>query len=251
MRTTFLAPRGLQLFRPPYSGCEPIDPGTSPAPFEPGLSAVWFMAPDGNVMDELQWAAIRPRSVPLFVVLPPPAQIPALVDVLRAVPSLRPKGVLPGAGHGLMNALRTLLAAPPSALHIAAADYLEDIGAIDSLETRERVETIFAMAPNISSIEDLARHLCQSRRTLGRYFNGRDLPVPSHWLQFARSLHVAIQLQNTRQNIGRVASRFGFPDGFTMSNAMKRLTGFRPSFVRKHLGWEWFIEAWWRRERED
>ncbi|HSH44270.1 MAG TPA: AraC family transcriptional regulator [Longimicrobiales bacterium] len=239
---------GLQLFRPPYDSCTPIDPGTAPAPFEPGVAAVWFMSPDRDVLAELQWAAIRPRSVPLIVVLPEPEEAAAMLDALRAVPSLKPKDVLPGVGRGMMRALRTLLAAPPATLHTAAADYLEDIGAITP-ESRERVETIFANAPNTSSIEALARHLCQSRRTLGRYFHDRDLPVPSHWLQFARSLHVAIQLQNTRQNIGRVAARFGYPDGFTMSNAMKRLTGFRPSFVRKHLGWEWLVEAWWRRER--
>lgn len=244
-------PRGLQLFRPPYDACSPIDPGTSPAPFEPGLAAVWFMAPHREMMQELQWAAIRPRSVPLFIVLPEPEDIPAMVEVLRVLPSLRPRGVLPGAGRGMMSALRSLLATPPVALHSSVADYLDELGIIDSPATRERVETIFSVAPNTRSIESLAQQMCQSRRTLGRYFHERDLPVPSHWLQFARALHVAIQLQNTRLNIGRVAARFGYPDGFTMSNAMKRLTGFRPSFVRRHLGWEWIVEAWWREEQRD
>lgn len=241
-------PRGLQLFRPPYASCSPIDANTSPAPFEPGLAAVWFMARDREVLDELQWAAVRPRSLPLFIVLPGVEDVPAMVDVLRVLPSLRPKGVLPGAGRGMMNALRSLLAAPPVALPSSVADYLEDLGAVDSSATRERIETIFSAAPNTRSIESLARQMCQSRRTLGRHFHERGLPVPSHWLQFARALHVALQLQNTNLSIGRVAARFGYPDGFTMSNAMKRLTGFRPSFVREHLGWEWILEAWWREE---
>ncbi len=29
-----------------------------------------------------------------------------------------------------------------------------------------------------------------------------------------------------------------------MSNSMKRLTGYRPTFVREHLGWEWLVHAW-------
>lgn len=241
--------QGLQLFRPPYRTCNPIDPDSHPGELQPGESAVWFMAPGPRIEEELRWAALRPRGLPLFLVLPPPEQVPELVGILRAVPGLRVRGVLPGGGRGTLEALRTLLAAPPAALPLAVADYLEAMGVINDAVTRERVEAIFAAAPNIRSIHGLARQVCQSRRTVGRFFQERGLPVPSHWLQFARILHVAIQLQNTRLNIGRVSARFGYPDGFTMSNTMKRLTGYRPSFVREHLGWEWIVEAWWREER--
>jgi hypothetical protein len=41
-----------------------------------------------------------------------------------------------------------------------------------------------------------------------------------------------------------VATRFAYPDGFSMSNSMKRLLGYRPSFVRQHLGWEWIVQVW-------
>lgn len=242
---------GLQLFRPPYQGCDPIDPDAYPGTREPGEAAVWFMTPGAGIQDELRWAAVRPRGLPLFVVLPTPEQVYALADVLRFVPGLRPKGVLPGVGPGTLLALRTLLAAPPVALPRAVADYLEEMGVITDPRMRERVETVFSAAPHTGSIERLARQLHQSRRTLGRFFQERGLPVPSHWLQFARVLHVAIQLQNTSLNIGRVAVRFGYPDGFTMSHTMKRLTGYRPSFVREHLGWEWIVEAWWQREARD
>lgn len=241
--------QGLQLFRPPYRECTPIDPNAHPGDAEPGHAAVWFMGPESAVEDELRWAALRPRSLPLFAVLPPPALVPELAEALRALPELRPKGVLPGVGRGTLVALRTLLAAPPVALPRTVADHLEEMGVIREAAARARIEEIFAAAPQIRSIEALARRLCQSRRTVGRFFRERDLPVPSHWLQFARVLHVAIQLQNSSLNIGRVAARFGYPDGFTMSNTMKRLIGYRPSFVREHLGWEWIVEAWWGEER--
>jgi transcriptional regulator GlxA family with amidase domain len=87
-----------------------------------------------------------------------------------------------------------------------------------------------------------------SRRTLGRHFALSGLPVPSHWLQFARLLHVSIQLQNETGAAFRIATRAGYPDGFTMSNQMKRMIGYRPTEVRNWLGWEWLLEAWLRRE---
>lgn len=241
--------QGLHLFRPPYRECTPIDANAYPGEVQPGHAAVWFMASDRPVVEELRWAALRPHGLPIFVVLPPPGQVPSMADALRALPDLRPKGVLPGVGQGTLVALRTLLAAPPPALPRAVADHLEGMGVISDAEVRRRIETIFGAAPHTRSIQSLSRRLCQSRRTVGRFFQARNLPVPSHWLQFARVLHVAIQLQNTNLNIGRVSARFGYPDGFTMSNTMKRLIGYRPSFVREHLGWEWILEAWWRRER--
>ena len=103
---------GLQLFRPPYRECTPIDPNAHPGETEPGHAAVWFMSPEGAVEEELRWSALRPASLPLFVVLPPPALVPDLADALQALPDLRPRGVLPGVGRGTLVALRTLLAAP-------------------------------------------------------------------------------------------------------------------------------------------
>jgi AraC-like DNA-binding protein len=244
-------PRGIQLFRPPYRRCEPLDLGWHPDAPEPGAAAVWFMTPERQVYAELEWLWERPRSLPFFTVLPEPAAIPPLATVLRALPELGPRGVLPSVATGTMGALRMLLAAPPRRLAPAVAELLTKMGHVRDDEARYRIEAIVASAAHVSSIEQLSTSLCQSRRTLGRFFAERDLPVPSHWLQFARILHVAIQLQNTRTNINRVSARFGYPDGFTMSNSMKRLTGYRPSFVRDHLGWEWLVDAWLREENSN
>jgi hypothetical protein len=74
--------------------------------------------------------------------------------------------------------------------------------------------------------------------------------VPSHWLQFARLLYVATKLQADESTpVFRIATQFRYPDGFTMSNQMKRLVGCRPSDVRDCLGYEWFIEEWLKQER--
>lgn len=241
-------PSGLYVFAAPYHTYEPLDISWRPEPVEPGGSVVWFMRATGRVWDELSWLMERPRSLPFFLVLPDPEEVPPLAPILRSVPDLRPKGVLPTAASGTMAALRTLLAAPPRSLPAAVVDYLEDVNLVEDAQMRDRLTTLFALSPRTRSIQGLARGMAQSRRSLGRYFSERDLPVPSHWLQFARILYVAIQLQNTNTSINRVAGRFGYPDGFTFSNAMKRLTGYRPSFVREHLGWEWILAAWLREE---
>lgn len=239
---------GLYLFRPPYRSCESVVPSWQPATLFPGAAIAWFMTPVAKVYAELDWLRERPESLPFFVVLPEPEDIAPLAPVLRAIPELRPRGVLPAGGPGTERALRTLLGAAPPSLPEAAADQLARLGVVKDPETRGRVTTIFSSAPHVTSIDQLARNLCQSRRTLGRFFKAKDLPVPSHWLQFARVLHVAVHLQNTSATINRVSGRFGYPDGFTMSNSMKRLVGYRPSFVREHLGWEWLIQAWLRGE---
>jgi AraC-like DNA-binding protein len=245
------APRGLQLVRPPYTTFEPLGHGWQPAPCQPGAAVVWFMSPTKHVYGEMEWAWARPRSIPLFVVLPDPEDVPPLAPIVGTLPDLDPRGVLPAYGPGTLRAVQTLLAAPPRSMAQSATQLLDRLGHIPDPETFRRVQVIFARASHTRCIEDLAVTLCQSRRTLGRFFAERGLPVPSHWLQFGRLLHVSVQLQNSNTNIGRVATRFGYTDGFTMSNSMKRLTGYRPSDVRKNLGWEWLVAAWIREERRN
>lgn len=242
---------GLYLFRPPYQRCELLALDWRPDELIPGAAVAWFLVPRGEVWAELDWLQERPASLPFFVVLPEPEDIAPLAPILRAIPELNPRGVLPAAGPGTESALRMLLGAAPPSLPEAATGQLDRLGVVRDPETRDRVSTIFATAPHVSSIEGLAGALCQSRRTLGRFFQERELPVPSHWLMFARLLHVTVHLQNTTVAIGRVAVRFGYPDGFSMSNSMMRLLGYRPSFVREHLGWEWFVQAWVEAEELD
>lgn len=107
------------------------------------------------------------------------------------------------------------------------------------------------MSAELRTVSALSRSLYLSRRALGRRFLSRGLPVPSHWLHFARVLRAAIQLQNSDDSLFSVASQLGYTDGFALSNQMKRLTGVRPSTARERLGWEWLVEAWLRTEARD
>lgn len=107
------------------------------------------------------------------------------------------------------------------------------------------------MSAELRTVSALSRSLYLSRRALGRRFLGRGLPVPSHWLHFARVLRGAIRLQNSDDSLFSVAAQLGYTDGFALSNQMKRLTGVRPSTARERLGWEWLVEAWLCREARD
>ena len=92
MLTIPLQYQGLHLFRPPYRECTPLDPNSHPGEGEPGAAAVWFMGPSRRIGDELRWCALRPPSLPLFIVLPSPEQVPELADTLRSLPALKPTG---------------------------------------------------------------------------------------------------------------------------------------------------------------
>ena len=127
-------------------------------------------------------------------------------------------------------------------------DYLEWRGiSLDSV-TRNMVRRTVELSDRVQTITALARNLYMSRRALGRRFLSQDLPVPSHWLQIARILRVTIKLQNSDASLFNIATSLGYPDGFSLSNQMKRLCGIRPLEARQRLGWEWLFETWLARE---
>jgi transcriptional regulator GlxA family with amidase domain len=137
---------------------------------------------------------------------------------------------------------------PPRQLGAAVTSYLTRRQLLVQDDIRRGVRKIFDSLPETTSVSKLARRLYVSRRTMGRHFSAAGLPVPSHWLQFARLLLVSFRLQDNRHTVARIATRLGYPDGFTLSNQMKRLLDCRPSDIRNRLGWEWIVEMWIRTE---
>jgi hypothetical protein len=107
--------RGLQLFRPPYQFCEPLDLDWRPRVSEPGTAAVWFMVPEASVYPELEWLWERPRTMPFFIVLPEPEDIPPLASVLRSVPIWGPEGPAVGGDGYDERAPDTARGATPGA----------------------------------------------------------------------------------------------------------------------------------------
>lgn len=241
----------IQRFAPPYVDLQPALGPLSPSPDTlKGTALVWWLIYAERQEDEFEQLRSRPFGLPLIVMLPPAREIHRTLPLLNFLSMLRPRAVLPTGNLASPDRLRFVLATPPRPFAETVTVYLAHRGILADQNLRREVRRIFDFAPNIPSISRLTRRMYTSRRTLGRHLADAGLPVPSHWLQFARLLHVAIHLQNDSSAIFRIASRAGYPDGFTMSNQMKRLIGHRPSQVRACLGWEWIVEAWLRREVE-
>lgn len=213
-----------------------------------GAAFVWWLVNGIEQKPEFEFLRVRPQSIPLVVILPPPEEVMQTLPLLGHLRRLHPRAVLPVGTLDSPRRIRDILNVPPSPFGETVAEYLSRRGVIRDPGMERCVQRIFDLAPDVRSITQLAKRLYTSRRTLGRQFAAHNLPVPSHWLQFARVLHVAIHLQREPHAIFRIAMRMGYPDGFTLSNQMKRLIGMRPTELRGHVGWEWIVEAWLEKE---
>jgi AraC-like DNA-binding protein len=241
----------MHFFAPPYDRLEPRDDALcAPPEMLKGAAIVWWLVEAESQEDEFERLRARPHGLPVIVLLPHAREIHRTLPLLNFLSILRPRAVLPSGNLAAPDRLRIVLAAPPRALAETVTVYLAQRGVLTDRHLRREIQRIMELAPEVASISKLSRRMYTSRRTLGRHLSAAGLPVPSHWLQFARLLYISVQLQNDSSAIFRIACRAGYPDGFTMSNQMKRLIGYRPSDIRACLGWEWIVEAWLRREAE-
>ncbi|MBM4372919.1 MAG: helix-turn-helix transcriptional regulator [Deltaproteobacteria bacterium] len=250
--TSSTHPPALSLFGHPYSVLAPVTGGKRQLSAEgrrPGTALVWRL--DRGAHDhDTPVVRDRPGGLPLVVILPRfggPASHPGLGGV---VDSVRPCAVLPYHPDPDPDDLCAVLRRPPEDLAVEITDYVAWRGLRLDRETVHLVRRIVGLSSDLRSISALSRSLYMSRRALGRRFVARGLPVPSHWLHFARLLRVAIRLQNSDDSVLSVGYELGYPDAFSLSNQMVRLTGYRPSEARAFLGWEWLLEAWLRKEAD-
>lgn len=240
----------FQMFSPPYRHVELVEnleTQLMEADHARGSALIWSLdgPPTGNQFELIR---CRPPGMALVVVLPD-ADTPELDPaVLHLVHFARPHSVLPH--HSELNVfdLRAILSRISPDIASEVTDYLTWRHLVIDLETRRMIRKIIELSNELRTVSGLARTLYLSRRALGRRFMCRGLPVPSHWLHFSRLLHATLRLQNSDSTLLTVASEFGYPDGFSLSNQMNRLVGVRPTTARDYLGWEWFLEAWIQRE---
>ncbi|MFV2008064.1 MAG: helix-turn-helix domain-containing protein, partial [Longimicrobiales bacterium] len=160
----------------------------------------------------------------------------------------RPQSILPHHPELDLDELLSVLRRTPADLAIEFMDYILWRGVRIDGETRQLVRRTIELSSHIRTVSGLARAMYLSRRALGRRFMTRGIPVPSHWLHIARILRASLRLQAGDESLMTIAYDLGYSDGFAFSNQMRRLTGLRPSAVRRAFGWEWIVEAWLTRE---
>jgi AraC-like DNA-binding protein len=239
----------LSIFGPPYTRFEPRDMHPIGGVEEwRGKALVWRLMNGESQKAEFEWLHDRPFGLPLIIMLPHPEEIAKTLPLLTYIRSLQPRAVVPEEALGSPERARQLLASAPRNVADTITSYLTNRGILASRTVHTEVHRILELSSEVQSITVLARRMYTSRRTLGRHFSADRVPVPSHWLQFGRLIHVCLQLQCDSSAIFRIAHRAKYPDGFTMSNQMKRIIGVRPSQVREMVGWEWIVESWLEKE---
>jgi AraC-like DNA-binding protein len=236
--------------QPPYRTLTAVKDPTrlwAGASLPTGEALVWHL---GNGLNghAFEAARCRPPGVALIVILPAASSVKDPCELLRIVELCQPHSILPNHVQPNPVDLQTILRRAPDELPSDVIDYLAWRGVILDQETRHVVRKTIEQSGQLRTVTALSRSLYSSRRALGRRFLDRGLPVPSHWLNFGRILRACILLQNQRASLFDVACDLGYPDGFALSNQMNRLVGTRPSTARDHLGWEWIVESWMRRE---
>jgi AraC-like DNA-binding protein len=214
-----------------------------------GKALLWRLEDGQSQRLEFEWLHERPFGMPLVIMLPRPEDIARTLPLLNYLRGLQPRAVIPEGGLDSPARLKSLLAAPPRVFADNVTSYFVARGMLPTRTLHDDIHRIMALSADVRSITVLAKRMYTSRRTLGRHFAEYGLPVPSHWLQFARLLRACLHLQADDAAIFRIAHRAKYPDGFTMSNQMKRVLGIRPSLVRELVGWEWIVESWLDVER--
>jgi AraC-like DNA-binding protein len=241
--------RYFALF-PPYAEVEPVSHPTD-LPSEPlpprGAALIWnlYMGDWGSGSREVRH---RPAGVALFILLPPATKMDEADGLLALMEACRPHSILPHMEELNPQELVAYLRRFPADLPLEVTDFLAWRGIEFDTDTRRLIRKTLELSGELRTVSGLARSLYMSRRALGRRFTTRGLPVPSHWLHFGRILRASIRLQNPDSTLYSVACELGYPDGFSLSNQMSRITGLRPSLMRECFGWEWIVEAWIREE---
>jgi len=242
----------LALLAYPYTRLEPLEPTATELRArgrEPGSALVWCMDVGGD-KGLARVVRFRPGGLSLLVILPPGAELMSFSGLTLELHQLRPNGILPYHPNPSPADLAQVLRRPPVDLAGEVTDYLRWRGLGIDRDTIHLLRRVLELSGELRSISGVSRSMYMSHRVLGRRLTAGGLPVPSHWLQMGRLLRVAFRLQNSEATVSSVAYQLGYPDGFSLSNQMERLIGYRPTEVRGRLGWEWLVESWLRSEAD-
>lgn len=247
MIISHFAHEAVLLLGPPYDRLTTIDLASPTQPRVGGWVMVWNLgSPSGIEAGDL--VANRVAGLPLAVILPEGEDQLSVLRVLQAIERSRPQAVLPFHRTPRPREIVSVIRRAPASLATSVTEYMDWRGFSLDPVTRSIIRRTIELSSTVRTISALAKNLYMSRRALGRRFQTSRLPVPSHWLHIGRLLRATIGLQNTDATLFNIACGLGYPDGFSLSNQMRRLCGLRPMEVRELVGWEWVFETWIQRE---
>ena len=106
-----------------------------------------------------------------------------------------------------------------------------------------------ASAPRTTglTVNAAAKNLYVSRRTLGRWCQAAGIPQPNSVIRMGRVLNVLELVCKSKCSVHAATRVTNWSDAYSLSNAMVRLTGIRPSAARA-IGTLNVVEQWLRRE---
>lgn len=182
------------------------------------------------------------------VVWIPSGEPDRVISLVRAASSAQVRAIM-GGETVRPEQLRTQLTSPegisPFVLRWAA-----DAGYLPAGPHHEELNTLLEAAPNVRTLERLARERQVAARTWRGKLQQMGLPTPRAWLGLAHALHVAFFLQrNSTQSLQVLAEKLGIPKVSIMSQQFRRVFGIPPGQVRDLLGAEPLLQRWFQSQR--
>ena len=111
---------------------------------------------------------------------------------------------------------------------------------------RPIIEYCILHARNAPSVQQVARALGISRKTLVNRLGAAGMPAPSAIIGWCRLLQAARLIEDPKRPVERIAHELDFPSGAALRNMLKRYTGLQPREVRENGGLNCVLHAFQR-----
>jgi AraC-like DNA-binding protein len=111
---------------------------------------------------------------------------------------------------------------------------------------RPILEYCILHARNAPSVQDVARALGISRKTLVNRLGAAGMPAPSAVIGWCRLLQASRLIEDPKRPVEQIAHELDFPSGAALRNMLKRYTGLQPREVRENGGLRCVLHAFQR-----
>ncbi|WP_414682997.1 helix-turn-helix domain-containing protein [Longimicrobium sp.] len=245
----------LARWQPPYSAAE-IGLFASPEGVEVGAGEVVLLQVSdcedtlGTVADAASLAGVvrslrrRFPGSPVAIWIPQAAP-EHVIDLARAATALHVRAILGGPAPNPAR-LRFELS-HSQGLSAFVLRWASDAGYIPEGTAATEVGALLDAAPNVRTLQRLARERQEATRTWRSHFRQLRLPPPRAWLGLAHMLHQALHLQRNReQPLQKIAECLGYSDVTLMHHRFRHVFRMSPGAVRSLLGAEPLLHHWFQ-----